>query len=187
MAKQRKSGRRPFGFPEKNAASQIQRLQPEEIKNDRLFISRVLLTRTVVGLRTRSEGWRESGAIWIGHLTDGDSIVEDVLFYHDLCDDKGHSLSLELSESAKFSLYANLASQGKKLVGMIHTHPRDWVGLSMIDQANQLCSRIGFWSLVLPHYGTRPWSIDSTGVHIRVDSGWYRFTRADARKRIVTQ
>jgi hypothetical protein len=186
MAKQRKSGRRLFRFPETNATSRIQRLQPKEIEHDRLSISPDLLARTVEGLRIRSDGWRESGAIWIGQLNGGDSIVEDVLFYHDLCDDKGHSLSLELSESAKFSLYANLAAQGKKLVGMIHTHPRDWVGLSSIDQDNQLCSRVGFWSLVLPHYGTRPWTIDSTGVHIRVDDGWYQFDRTGARKRVVT-
>lgn len=187
MAKRRKSGRRLFRFPQADAASGIQRLQPQEIEHDRLLISRELIERTVEGLRSRSDGWRESGAIWIGKLNGADSIVEDVLFYHDLCDDKGRSLSLELSEAAKYSLYATLAAQGKKLVGMIHTHPRDWVGLSPIDQANQLCSRIGFWSLVLPHYATKAWSTDTSGVHIRVDNGWYQFDRAGARQRVAIQ
>jgi proteasome lid subunit RPN8/RPN11 len=109
------------------------------------------------------------------------------VFFHDLCDDNGGALSIELSETAKFSLYKELARSGLKLVGMVHTHPSDWVDLSRIDRASHLSSRIGFWSLVLPYYAERPWSIDGTGVHIRVDLGWYRFGKGESAKRIVVR
>jgi hypothetical protein len=136
-------------------------------------------------MRMQSAGWRESGALWIGSLDGECAHVADVVFYHDLGDDKGKPLSLELSEDAKLSLYGNLAERGVKLLAMLHTHPEGWVGLSSIDQANQLCSRIGFWSLVLPWYGAGSWSLKRTGVHVRTNDGWYQFSSAQAKERIL--
>lgn len=187
MAKRKKSNRGLFEFSQKNAARRIKRLPPKEVEHDSLQISRELLDRTLDGLRERSDGWRESGAIWIGDVKDSQSSVQDVLLFHDLCDDRGRSLSLELSEEAKFALYRELAERAQKLVGMIHTHPEDWVDLSGIDKANQLCSRIGFWSLVLPYYGKRPWEIESTGVHIRIDSGWHWFSKEESLRRLIVK
>lgn len=187
MAKRKKPNRGLLEFSQKNAARRIKRLPPREVEHDSLQISRELLDRTLDGLRERSGGWRESGAIWIGDVKDSRSSVQDVLLLHDLCDDKGRSLSLELSEEAKFALYRELAERGQKLVGMIHTHPEDWVDLSRIDKANQLCSRIGFWSLVLPYYGERSWKIESTGVHIRIDSGWHWFSKEESLRRLIVK
>jgi hypothetical protein len=68
---------------------------------------------------------------------------------------------------------------------MIHTHPEDWVDLSGIDKNNQLCSRIGFWSLVLPYYAKQSREIKTTGIHIRADRGWHQLSEEDAAKRIV--
>jgi proteasome lid subunit RPN8/RPN11 len=160
-------------------------LQPKEIANDQLHMSSGILRRTLTGLKKRSAGWRESGAIWAGDLEEVKSTVREVFFYHDLCDDQGRALSLELSEAAKFSLYRELAARGMKLVGMIHTHPEDWVGLSYIDKANQLCSRIGFWSLVVPYYAKRKWDINTTGVHCRISRGWHQFQPSEAAERII--
>lgn len=187
MAKRKKPNRRLFEFYEKDVTRRIQRLPPQEVEHDSLHISRELLDRTLERLRQRSGGWRESGAIWIGDRKGSESRVGDVFLFHDLCDDKGQSLSLELSEGAKFALYKELAKREQKLVAMIHTHPEDWVDLSGIDKANQLCSRIGFWSLVLPYYGERGWAIESTGVHIRVDSGWHWFSKEESLKRIIVK
>lgn len=140
---------------------------------------------TVNGLRDRSAGVRESGAIWVGDLTEQSAIAKEVLFFHQLCDDRGEALSLELSEEAKFELYRDLSERGLKLVGMIHTHPKDWVELSYIDKKNQLCSRIGFWSVVLPWYGARPWNFAEVGIHIRANGGWYQFSPSEAEVRIA--
>jgi hypothetical protein len=187
MAMRKKPNSRLFEFLKKNVARRIQRIPPQEVKHDRLYISRELLDKTLHGLCKRGGGWRESGAIWIGDLDDSTSTVRNAVFFHDLCDDKARSLSLELSEEAKFALYKELANRGQKLVGMIHTHPENWVDLSGIDKANQLCSRIGFWSLVLPYYGDRRWAIQTTGVHIRVDCGWHWFSKKESLKRIIVK
>lgn len=148
------------------------------------MIGASLLEATISGLRGRSAGWRESGAIWVGHIKGAVSIVTEVRFYHNLCNDKGRAFSLQLTEEAKFALYQDLAERGLKLVGMIHTHPGAWVDLSSVDKANQLCSRIGFWSLVVPHYARHSWNIKTIGVHIRIDSGWHWFSTKEARNRI---
>ena len=160
-------------------------LQPQEIAKDQLYIRSDIFRKTLAGMKKRSAGWRESGAIWAGNIEEPTSSVLEVFFYHDLCDDKGRALSLELSAEAKFSLYKELAGRGLKLVSMIHSHPEEWVGLSNIDQANQLCSRIGFWSIVVPYYARRKWNINTAGVHIRINEGWHQFPPNEAAKRII--
>lgn len=92
---------------------------------------------------------------------------------------------MELSEDAKFHLYQELNQRGLKLVGMIHTHPEDWVELSPVDKRNQLCSRIGFWSLVVPWYGQQPWHLPEMGIHARSATGWEQFTGEEILKRII--
>jgi proteasome lid subunit RPN8/RPN11 len=186
MGKRSKSGGRILKLLTEVATRARVRIPPE-VADDTLRITPALLAHTLEGLRTRSAGYRESGAIWTGHVSGTTSFVQDVHFYHDLCDDKGHALSLELSEEAKYKLYQQLADREQVLVGMIHTHPESWVDLSWVDRENQLCSRIGFWSLVLPYYGKRKWCIGTTGVHIRTDSGWHWFNKAEASKRIINE
>jgi len=92
---------------------------------------------------------------------------------------------LELTERAKFDLYRELAGSGLKLIALIHTHPENWVGLSPIDEQNQICSRIGFWSLVVPWYGRKPWRVNRFGVHLRSDPGWYRVPQKQISNRII--
>jgi proteasome lid subunit RPN8/RPN11 len=118
-------------------------------------------------------------------LDGDDAVASDVFFHHELCDDQAGPLFLELTEQAKFDLYRSLAASGKKLAGMIHTHPEDWVELSEVDKRNQLCSRIGFWSLVVPWYGKPPWDIGSMGIHARADSGWYQHLGAEVSAHVI--
>jgi len=150
-----------------------------------LEIDSAVLDKTLHGLRERSAGRRESGAIWVGDLDGSHAVARRVLFFHELCDDRGEALSLELSEEAKFNLYSDLATRGLKLVGMVHSHPEDWVDLSYIDRKNQLCSRIGFWSIVLPWYAAQTWNLAQTGVHIRTNEGWFQFSPEEAGDRIA--
>lgn len=152
---------------------------------ERLIVPQSLWQHTLGGLATRSQDWRESGAIWAGGLSGDDALASEVYFHHDLCNDKGRPLSMELSEDAKFQLYETLGQRGLKLVGMIHTHPEDWVELSPVDKRNQLCSRIGFWSLVVPWYARQPWQLSVMGIHARSDTGWERFNGTEIFERII--
>ncbi len=155
------------------------RLPAPSISASSLVVPSNLLACTVAGLRVRSEGWRESACIWGGTR---EGRVTNVAFHHELGDDRATALSLELPEDAKFALYKQLAARQEVLLAMLHTHPEDWVGLSWIDAQNQLCSRIGFWSIVLPFYGAKEWKEAEIGFHIRCDRGWQQIQGETLRK-----
>lgn len=152
----------------------------QSLPASRLVVPSTVLARTGAGLRARSAGWRESACIWSGTR---DGHVTDVVFHHELGDDRATALSLELPEVAKFALYKRLAARGEILLALLHTHPEDWVGLSPIDARNQLCSRIGFWSIVLPFYGATKWQNAAVGFHIRCDRGWQQLDADALRER----
>ena len=153
----------------------------------RLVVSNDLFERTFSVLENRSDQRRESAAVWAGsiHEMDDEWIAEHVYFHHDLCNDRATALSLELSEAAKFRLYEELSRKQKRLIALLHTHPAEWVGLSDVDARNQISSRIGFWSIVIPWYGRRPWPMASLGIHIRQDPGWYRVPAVEVPKRFA--
>lgn len=134
------------------------------------------MDETLKELRARSEGWRESAALLCGRVVGSQWIAEIVKFHHQLCDDRGRPRSIHLTEAAKFQLYEELNRLHLRLIAGIHTHPEDWVDLSWIDQQNQVCSRKGFWSIVVPWYGREAWLIEGMGVHIRTSDGWGRLT-----------
>lgn len=124
-------------------------------------------------LRKRSAGWRESAGILVGkRQPDGTRIASEVVFHHDLADDRATALSLELPEAAKFKLYEDLSKRTLSLVSLIHTHPEDWVGLSEVDKSNRISSTVGFWSIVVPNYGNKPWELDGVGFHVLESPGW---------------
>ncbi len=151
----------------------------------RLIVPSHIFNQTLATLEIRSAGKRESAAILIGNVDGLDWTVNEVRFHHDLCDDKARSHYLELSEHAKFNLYRDLAQVNKEIIALVHTHPKDWVDLSLIDQENQLSSRIGFWSLVVPWYGRQPWVTEDLGMHVRGRLGWNRLTIPEVMNRFI--
>jgi len=68
------------------------------------------------------------------------------------------------------------------VLALLHTHPQSWVGLSEIDQQNQLSSRVGFWSIVLPYYGHCAWNARDIGYHVRAERGWIRLHPDDVEQ-----
>lgn len=151
----------------------------------RLIVRPSLFLATMEGLKNRSNGWRESAAVWAGQIKGNDWIAERVLFHHELCDDRGGPLSISLTEAAKFDLYQTLAAANQRLVALLHTHPEDWVDLSWVDQQNQISSRVGFWSIVVPWYGREPWELTTMGIHVRQPNGWERLPNEAIAHRIV--
>jgi len=91
---------------------------------------------------------------------------------------------MQLTEEAKFRLYEELNREQLRLIAAIHTHPEDWVDLSWIDQTNQLCSKRGFWSIVVPWYGRQPWLLETMGVHIRTSEGWARLSAEQVKAHV---
>ena len=159
------------------------RLPAAKTAISRRLVPRSIVDVTVQELRSRSAGWRESAAIWAGNRN---GAVTQVFFHHMLADDRGGPLSLELPEHAKLDLYQKLAKENQVLLALLHTHPADWVGLSLVDQQNQLSSRVGFWSIVLPHYGCNDWNARDIGFHVRAERGWIQLPPDDVEQHFST-
>lgn len=157
------------------------RLSTTATPANRLAVPREVLQSTVVGLRERSAGWRESACVWIGTAA---GMVQCVAFHHEIADDRATALSLELPEAAKFRLYQWLAREKLRILALLHTHPDCWVDLSWIDQQNQISSRVGFLSIVLPFYGKHDWNYDEIGFHVKCDRGWRRIHRQEAAEAV---
>lgn len=176
MEESAKSDRCVPEFSSRAAESPDTRLPAPASLDTCLTVPKEIWERTLTELRERSAGWRESAAIFSGRVIGSEWIVEAARFHHHLCDDRGRPLSIRLTQSAKYQLYRDLNRYGLRLIAGIHTHPKDWVDLSWIDQQNQLCSRRGFWSIVVPWYAERTWGLDAIGIHIRTSDGWRRLT-----------
>lgn len=149
-----------------------------------LAIPRTLYLNTMRELRARSAGWRESAAIWSGSIENDKWTASTLHLHHQMGSPDSGPLFLELTQVSKFQLYQRLQPRGEQLIALIHTHPAGWVELSKIDQANQLSSRVGFWSLVVPHYGNEPWEIETIGIHERCPIGWRQLPVNEIESRV---
>lgn len=170
------------GFHEGLAAFAEPRLPAPAELISRLVVSERLIDSTLRELESRSAGRRESAAVWCGRVDGNEWRATDVRFHHRVCNDLAGALRITLTEEAKFRLYEEMNSLGLTLIAAVHTHPDDWVGLSHVDQRNQLSSKDGFWSLVLPRYGRRPLGPSEMGVHIRLHGAWWRLTETQVSK-----
>lgn len=173
-----------FGLPSSDAASSKSGIRTPASESRRLILPRALFRRTWQGLRSRSDGERESAAVLVGHVVGRVAYAVDIYFHQELDDDHAGPLSVQLSEAGKIRLYAELSSRNLKIAALIHTHPARWVGLSWIDERNQICSRVGVLSIVVPNYGRTSASIRRCGVHVRTDTGWMRLSPADAVQQV---
>jgi proteasome lid subunit RPN8/RPN11 len=173
------------GLHEGSAAFASKRLSAPTNLTAKLVLPRKLFEETMRELKQRSGGRRESAAIWCGRVEGEAWIASVVRFHHRLCDDNAGALSINLTEDAKFNLYREMNHLGLTLISAIHTHPEEWVGLSWIDERNQLSSKNGFWSLVAPWYAQEPWSLERFGVHIRSLMGWNTLTSEQVMKHVI--
>lgn len=173
------------GFLTASVASANSGLPSADSTPSCLEVPRNLFFKTMGALEKRSDGLRESAGVWAGQVI-GELRWQPKRLYlhHKLYADRAGPLSLELTEAAKLQLYEQLARQHLRLVALIHTHPQAWVDLSEIDRANQLSSRVGFWSIVVPWYSSRPWRVDAIGFHVRTETGWHRLTASEVKWRV---
>lgn len=184
MDESEKPDRRLPEFPPRTVAPAAQGLRAAASLETELVVPQKLFYETLAELKERSAAWRESAAIFCGRVAERQWIADRVYFHHRLCDDRGRPRSMHLTEEAKFRLYEELNRDQLRLIAAIHTHPEGWVDLSWIDEKNQLCSKLGFWSIVVPWYGREPWLLDTMGVHVRIAEGWARLSTEQVRTHV---
>ncbi len=156
------------------------------VPNRKIVISEELWLQTWLGLRARGSGKVESSAVWGGKRDDSTETVEAVYFLDDWdggCQEAAyHCVSPEALEQ----LFRRLKEERKVLVGDIHSHPTEWVGLSPLDKANPIEFRKGLYAIVLPRYALPSPALSSAGVHEYAGNGRWRALSQKAKKELFT-
>lgn len=86
--------------------------------------------------------------------------------------------SYQTTVEANADVIASLAHHQLKLLGQVHTHPGEMVDHSHGDDVGAFMPFEGFWSIVVPKYGTHGMTpLTQCGVHRYLNG---RFLRLDA-------
>lgn len=131
----------------------------------KIHIPKVLWNLTWNGLKERSSGEVEALCIWAGKRDGNGSRVQEVMFLDSINGVEAYPLFHRISREATAEIFKYLSSKKLQIIADVHTHPDEWVGLSKIDREHPLEYRVGFTSLVLPHFGDVEPSISGLGMH----------------------
>lgn len=135
------------------------------------------------GLKKRSYGDVESLCIWAGKRSQDLGVVSDVMFLDGIVGVEAFPLFHRISREATAEIFAAIRAKGLQLIADVHTHPEHWVGLSETDREHPFEYRVGFVSIVLPHFATSEPAIRSIGMH-RYEGNlqWYELDDAEKQK-----
>lgn len=144
----------------------------------RIQISVWIWARLVLGLRSRGEGRRESGAFLLGRWTGQLGTVTRVIFYDQLDPNTYQNGIITFHGEGLAALWKICRECGLEVIADSHTHGNASTGQSMTDQRNPMIPEVGHTALILPYFARMaPWSKRGVGVHEYLGS--YRWRRHD--------
>jgi hypothetical protein len=151
----------------------------------KLTVPHGLWISTWEGLRVRGAGLREAACVWAGTRAAHEETARDVIFLDDLAGTVGRRDQHRTSREAVNALLSRTRELGMVIVGDIHTHPTDWVDLSLVDQEHPIEYRVGLLALVLPEFAVGAPDITRTGIHEYAGAGrWNRIVGANVGRRL---
>lgn len=141
---------------------------------DKYFISLVKWFSLIRQLRIRGEGRRESGAVLLGKA-DSNQITEficlDELDPH--CYVHG---MIQFHASGFIKLWDYCRNKQLRVIADVHTHPRQWTGLSDTDIINPFISIPGHVAIVIPSYAKNYFQLKQ-GIGIYLYLGNYNWEK----------
>jgi hypothetical protein len=150
-----------------------------------LLVPQAVWKSTWEGLRSRSDGLRESACVWGGQRSGSKETVTQVHFIDDLPGVRRHRLFHRTSREATTLLFRELRALGQAILADIHCHPGAWVGLSETDAAHPIEYRVGLVALVFPGFATGFPLLSRAGVHVYLGEGaWEELSARKANRRI---
>lgn len=152
----------------------------------RLYVPEPLWRMTWSGLAARGEGLRETACVWGGTREGSTERAEAVVFLDDLPGVVGQALQHRTSRAAVNLLLADVRRMGLRIVGDVHTHPADWVDLSITDRVHPIEFRVGLIAIVIPNFACGPPDVATTGIHEYVGDGEWKWIPSDeAHRRVI--
>lgn len=138
-----------------------------------LTIDAALFALLMKELAYRGAGTRESGAFLLADVEEhpgagsggGWSRVTALAFYDDL-DPECLTGGITFGADGYSALGARCRRDRVRVVGDVHTHPRDWVGQSLTDSTHPMAALPGHVALIAPNYGQGDPTTNALGVHV---------------------
>lgn len=150
----------------------------------RLGMTRELFETVMKELEVRGAGVRESGAFLLTPTEPGVDHdpewpqVTAVAYYDDL-DPSSLTGGITFNGIGYTALNALCRLDRLRVVGDIHTHPREWVAQSTIDAAHPMVALPGHVALIAPNFARAPLDPSELGVHIFRAPGWDSYFGVD--------
>jgi hypothetical protein len=142
-----------------------------------LTIDAALFALLMKELADRGAGSRESGAFLLTDVQEhpgarhgGWLSVTALAFYDDL-DPDCLTGGITFGANGYSALGARCRRDHVRVVGDIHTHPRDWVGQSITDSTHPMAVLTGHIALISPNYGQGDVTANALGAHVFHGSG----------------
>ncbi len=156
-----------------------------EQQNGALRLPLALWTRTILQLRRRSGGVRESGAFLLGR--EAGSRITDFVCYDDLDAAAYQAKAIAFHDAGYAALWRLCSERNLQVLADVHTHPGRSVEQSWIDRENPMIPTVGHTALVVPQYGRTPWwTLRDVGVYEYLGSFKWRTHRHNAaQKRVI--
>ncbi|MEV4050774.1 hypothetical protein AB0J55_06260 [Amycolatopsis sp. NPDC049688] len=147
-----------------------------------LTINAALLSDLLMQLAHRGGGVRESGAFLLSprdSTGEGRATVTGFALYDDL-DPRSLTGGITFHAEGYTALAATCRRLGVRVVGDVHTHPRDWVGQSTTDATHPMSALPGHIALIAPRYAVGDITVRDLGAHRHLGGGrWQSYYRDD--------
>lgn len=150
----------------------------------RLSITRELFDTLMKELEARGAGARESGAFLLTSSDSGDADDQEwpevtAIAYYDDLDPSSLTGGITFNAAGYTALNALCRREQLRVVGDIHTHPREWVAQSSIDAAHPMVALPGHVALIAPSFACAPLDPDELGIHVFRAPGWDSYFGVD--------
>ena len=147
-----------------------------------IIVTQKLWAETWFGLRARGNGRREAACIWGGRRALGGDVVHSVTFLDDLPGVHAGARYHQLSRITIDALFKVLRTRQEMIVADIHTHPGEWVDLSLTDSAHPIEFRRGLPAMIIPNFAQFGPTLDGLGLHEYLgDGAWRRLSQGEIK------
>lgn len=151
-----------------------------------ISVTQKLWFETWLGLRARGDGKREAACVWSGRRSPSGDIAQSVTFLDDLPGVRAGELYHRPSRQTIEALFNVLRERQEIIVADIHTHPGEWVDLSITDAAHPIEFRRGLPAMIIPYYAQAEPTLEGLGLHEYIGDGvWAKLAPEEIRRIIL--
>lgn len=146
-----------------------------------VFVTETILEDTAQLLSSCAIEEESEGVVYWFGLEMGRRAVVTTLVVPDADTSMG---AVQTSAAANAEAVGAIAGTPLMLLGQAHSHPREWVDHSGVDDRETFAQFPGAISVVVPHYGREGIELTKCGVHRHIDGRYERVRGTDVAQHL---